>query len=125
MMLHQVGDIVDATCLVYVYELFESDTMAVRYVGQTDYPAKRLAVHRCAGKNEPKPKRRWVADLAARGATVQMRIIAIASQVDADFAELAAYGRLVASGAQLLNVAPPCPFGRAYRRAKRKKKPQL
>lgn len=93
-----------------IYSLSDPDTLAVRYVGQTNAPRTRWIKHLSNAKAAAKGHRpqshvgRWVLDLAAKGARPVLTILeGVESHAQAAARESHWIERLSGEGAALLN----------------------
>lgn len=87
--------------VVYIYALCEPIDGAVRYIGKSSSPEKRLTNHLAAGRHKIAA---WVAQLAADGLRPQLCILeAVPAGCDAASRERLAIGTHLARGCRLLN----------------------
>jgi hypothetical protein len=86
----------------YVYALCDPDTFAIRYIGKSSNPAKRLAAHRSDSASTP--IREWLASL---GAEPNIRILEeSATETGALVLEHGWVAQLTKQGVVLLNGVP-------------------
>lgn len=61
---------------VYIYTLAESESDAIRYVGQTVSPQNRLSNHIGANDLPPEnPKRKWIDGVIRNGGNIELKVI--------------------------------------------------
>lgn len=86
----------------YIYELFESDTGIIRYVGRSHDPARRLAQHR---GQIMRCNLAWMSAAVARGAHCAMRVVATVPANKAAQAEYMHWLAQCAAGHPLCNAS--------------------
>ena len=86
----------------YIYELYESDTLTIRYVGRTADPARRLAQHR---GQILRCNLNWMSATVARGAHCAMRVVTTVTHAEAPKAEYLHWRAQCVAGHPLCNVS--------------------
>jgi hypothetical protein len=86
-----------------IYVLKDPRTGAIRYVGKTNNPARRLRSHICGNPRDNTPKAHWLRELQGCGLEPVMTVVEIAT--DWHEAERRWIREQRASGASLLNLS--------------------
>lgn len=89
----------DAACAIYV---LREKGGAVRYVGKTKNPTKRLDAHKHPGRKNRTPVAEWSRGLRERGGGIEMEVLFWTEDWDADERRLIREHK--GEGANLLNV---------------------
>ena len=91
----------------YIYGLFDPNTGAVRYIGRSTNPDKRLASHRNMNQNDAKTA--WVNELKAAGQRPELAIIETCTAETVKDAERSWIKKCKDAGADLTNrIYPGC-----------------
>lgn len=93
---------------VYIYALVESDTGAIRYVGRSEDPHRRMVYYH--GKECPKPIRAWHLSLLDRGADIEQLLLDVAKPGEnAEEKEQFYIFSMLRAGENLINTIIPKP----------------
>jgi GIY-YIG catalytic domain len=88
---------------IMIYALADPETQAIRYIGQTSTPARRLKQHlRSRGKSDTSNINLWLASLRGRGLAPRMLELEIVD--DGDAGEVRWVAHYHGQGVQLINM---------------------